>query len=554
MMARSKGTTISVKIPINWDAMTSRSRQHLRQIVGRDTRIIKAYLGVIRTHEKELLTGKRRNKIDESKLHALTLTTTRSSSNRTSVEHDMKCKFPRTSQNELTECRKTAVSLYESYLTLRAKKGRKASRPLDTTCSRRIPRWTFAPQVFRLVKNRTIIARYWLNLRDSLDTETKGQTLHDRLFIPLKISPFHESQIEKGVVKAAQIFTDRQGKWWVTLAVRLDVLQEESDALPVAVLGIDLGIEKAACAALVTPEKVRSTTYFKQEDKIRLLKRFDDQVASLQHEMHTRKNNGLRYDSLARKLKSVRTKRENISQEYDRVLVRQLLNHIQELSEHYTLYIALGKLKNIRFAARKGSGKGRGFRRIVNSWAFARITESIKHQLAQIGWTVEGKHARFKSVPEAWTSSICWKCGSRGRRPKQNYFHCTTCGHKTNADRNGAINIAARLITLTDSLHSVRGLGKWASAVARSKLLKTQRSVSQGGSLLSKKGQSSSPRESAVVHQAQTSLLSFSDEVGKGDDDQAVGSTVETLAVAGGDKPASVQEKEARSVGGIPSQ
>ncbi|MHA2360295.1 MAG: zinc ribbon domain-containing protein, partial [Candidatus Thorarchaeota archaeon] len=220
----------------------------------------------------------------------------------------------------------------------------------------------------------------------------------------------------------------------------------------------------------------------------------------------------------------------------------------------YTLYVAIGRLGNIRKVAKRGNRRGRGFRRLIHSWAFARITESLKHQLAQLGWSVEGKNARFRAVPESWTSIICWKCGNKGRRPKQNYFQCTTCGHKTNADRNGAINIAARLITLTDSLHSVRGQGKWASAVARRKLPKTRRTKSQGKSLLSKKGRASSPRESAVVHQAQTKLLSFSDGTEVGDDDQTVENTVDTLAAAGNDKPASRQEKEARSVGGIPSQ
>jgi len=60
--------------------------------------------------------------------------------------------------------------------------------------------------------------------------------------------------------------------------------------------------------------------------------------------------------------------------------------------------------------------------------------------------------------------------------------------------------------------------------------------------------------ESAVVHHAQTSLLSFSDESGMGDNDPAVARTVKTLSVAGSDMPASRQEKEARSVGEIPSR
>jgi hypothetical protein len=38
------------------------------------------------------------------------------------------------------------------------------------------------------------------------------------------------------------------------------------------------------------------------------------------------------------------------------------------------------------------------------------------------------------------------------------------------------------------------------------------------------------------------------------DDDPAVVSTVETLSVVGSDEPTSIQEKEARSSGGIPSR
>jgi len=101
------------------------------------------------------------------------------------------------------------------------------------------------------------------------------------------------------------------------------------------------------------------------------------------------------------------------------------------------------------------------------------------------------------------------------------------------------------------------GLGKWASAVSRSmrSLPKAQGKVSsRGRSLLSMKSGVSHSGESAAVHHAQTSPLSFSDESGMGDNDPAVGRTVKTLSVAGSDTSAVGQEKEARSVGGIPSQ
>ncbi len=100
------------------------------------------------------------------------------------------------------------------------------------------------------------------------------------------------------------------------------------------------------------------------------------------------------------------------------------------------------------------------------------------------------------------------------------------------------------------------GLGMWTRALdrARRARLKAQRKKSRGKSLLSRKEQASGSGESAAVHSVQSDLLSFSDEAGKSDYDPAVVRTVESLSVAGRDVPASVQEKEARSPGGIPSR
>ncbi|MGY5852283.1 MAG: transposase [Candidatus Thorarchaeota archaeon] len=337
----------------------------------------------------------------------------------------------------------------------------------------------------------------------------------------------------------------------------MDLPDTHSNPLPPAVLGIDLGIEKAVCTTLVTPTKVRETRYFVQKYKLEVIKRFDRIVADLQHEMDTRRNLGQHNEKVTTRLRRLHNKRENVAREYDRVLVSQLADYISQLSKKYTLYVSIGRLKNIRFAARRGNYKGRRFRGMIHSWAFARITESLRHNLAQLGSSAKGKDSRFQVVSEAWTSIMCWKCGAKGKRPKQNYFYCPSCGHKTNADRNGSINIAGRLITLTKLLHSVRGLGKWADAVQagkRSRLKARKKKPSQGKSLLSKQGLLSGPGESAAVHHAQSSFLSFSDEIGMGDKDPAVERTVETLTVAGSDRPAERQEKEARSVGGIPSQ
>jgi len=558
-MAQSKGVTISVKVPINWESMTERSRQRLSQIVGRDSRIIRAYLGIIEQHEDELLTGKNKDRIDDTNLSKLTMTSKKVKSGyeqRTSVPHDFKVRFPRISQNEMTDCRKTSVALYESYLKLK-KNGRKVSRPSSISSSRRIPRWTFT-RMFRIVKSETTVSNWWLDIRNSLDSVQEGRLIHDRILIPLKMSPFHLNQIGRGEVKALQLFTDKGKKWWVTLAVRLTNIEVQENTLPIAILGIDLGIEKAACSSLLTPEKTREARYFLQRDKVTVIKKYDRLVANLQKEMYTRRNNGQSNDKIAERLRQLRSTRENVAKEYDRVLVRQLLDYVEELSKKYTLYVAIGRLKNIRIRARKGNYRGRRFRGMIHSWAFARITNSLKHGLAQQGWMVDGKDARFRAVPEAWTSIMCWKCGSKGTRPRQNYFHCPSCGLKLNADRNGSTNIAARLLMLTKSLHSVGGLGLWTRTLdkvrrAPLKALKKKPS-SRGKSLLSKREPTLGSGESAAVHFVQSDLVSFGDKTNESDNDPAVVRTVEMLTVVGSDVPTSVQEKEAKTSGGIPSR
>ena len=116
---------------------------------------------------------------------------------------------------------------------------------------------------------------------------------------------------------------------------------------------------------------------------------------------------------------------------------------------------------------------------------------------------------------------------------------------------------SVRSYMLGEPLHTMIGLDKWANAVSRStrSLSKARGKVSsRRRSLLSMKSGVSHSGESAAVHHAQTSFLGFSDESGMGDNDPAVARTLKTLSVAGSDISASRQEKEARSVGGIPSR
>jgi hypothetical protein len=119
--------------------------------------------------------------------------------------------------------------------------------------------------------------------------------------------------------------------------------------------------------------------------------------------------------------------------------------------------------------------------------------------------------------------------------------------------RHGSRGIEYELNTslLTKSMRGPGMRTRVLDKARRARLKARRKKSSNGKSLLSRKESSSDSGESAVVHRTQMSLLSFSDEPGKGDNDPAVVRTVETLSVAGSDGPASAQEKEARSGGGI---
>jgi hypothetical protein len=279
-------------------------------------------LGIIEHNERELVYGKGKKRISLGALNRITMTATRGKANRTSVEHDVKAAFPRSSASDLAECASTATMAYNSYLALRAMKGRYASRPCKTNASGRMPRWMFHPRSFKLVHDENTTARWWLSLRDSLDAVQEGRWRHDTLMIPLKISPFHENQLEQGEIRVAQLFQDSDKKWWIAISVQLPEVSLEENNLPPAVLGIDLGIMKAVCTTLVTPKKVRETRYFTQKKKARLIKHYDNRVANLQSDMRNRKESGKRYDGVAFKLRELKNKRENVSKELDRVLLR----------------------------------------------------------------------------------------------------------------------------------------------------------------------------------------------------------------------------------------
>jgi IS605 OrfB family transposase len=512
---------ISVKVPIRWESMPEKDKTRLTRITGRDSRVIRAFLGVIARHEKELLIGKRKKKINGGLLEKLTLTAERSSDNiknRLHVPHDFKKRFPNISMNEFQECRQVATAMWNSYLALEGEQPLKAKG----YHSRKLPRYVFARR-FKLLYTPEQGVKYWLDLMDSLDSARTDGWFHDRLLIPLKPSSYHLNRLHEGKVTSLRILKDARKKWWVIFSVRITVPAIASAGKPPAVMGIDLGINKAVCSVVLTRERVRYVKCFTQPEKVKRIGHYDAMVDSLQREMDTRDNNGQPMDGLALRLRELSGRRLNISKDHDGVLVKQLTDHILELSQKYDLYVAIGKLTGIRNSAGKKSGKRKSFRKMMARWSFARVSNALKHSLAQQGWPVTGKVSRFIPVREFWTSITCHKCGHRGIRPKQSLFICHTCGYRSNADKNGAINIARRLITLIPSLRDEKGLGRWLfSREKDGSTLKVWRGSGSKGKSSRSQSCSGSKGPSAAECQTQTSLEGF-----VGATDPAVVKTVE---------------------------
>ena len=452
-MGRSKGIIVSVKVPIAYNKLTKKQKTRISKITGRDTRVITAYLGVIERHEKELLVGKMMKLIGAGTLDKMTLTAIRGKSSRNSVPHDFKQRFPNISVNEFQECRDTAIAMWQSYL----EKG--GSKPLGAVgySSRKIPRFAFG-KCFGLLYSPEKKIKHWLNLRYSVVSVKENRTHHDRLLVPLSPSSYHLKRLKEGEMKTVRLFKDRKQKWWAIFTVTIDIDTVDSSNLQPAVMGIDLGIKKAACTVLLTMDGYKHVRYWKQHDKLKRMKHYDQVVESLQRKKETLLSQNKDASQDTKRLRELSEKRARISKEYDKKLVNDIAEHILKMTEQYDLHVVIGQLKGIRGTARKGNYRGRKFRGMVHRWSFARVKDNLHHKLTTLGFDSK----KFFAVSEAWTSIKCHKCGSKGYRPKQNLFVCGTCGFHANADLNGAINIGRRVIKLIPSLRDEKtGLGVW---------------------------------------------------------------------------------------------
>jgi IS605 OrfB family transposase len=470
------------------DKLSVKKRQQLERFTGRDTTVIKRYLDIITKEEVTIWReGKEKHRLNVSELDALTLTSkplkrkgkdgkVKETPGRPAVKYDLKAEFTRRiTTRELKECRDTAVAMWHAYCEQvadheriywrimakkkymnreeelaralywweREKKPHAPCRAENYKPAKLSRRANVGTTVF-LRKRDTVLTRYWL--------EAYYPEKRKHLWLPLNPSSYHLNQLVSGNPKVVQLVKHAKGRWYAHVTIEIKIPAGLSILRPRAVVGIDLGMNKAAVAVLLTADsngvlKGRDIKFFGQEEKKRVINKLDNKIASLQRKKEHYSEQGKCTDNITAKLRKLSTKRREVAGQLDHELTAKIVRWVKRLEHQYTVHVAIGKLKGIRNSCRKGDGKSRKHRRELHRWAFTRVTIMLKYKLSRAGVP----KSRFVPVPENWTSQTCSKCCSKDtHRPFQSLLICRSCGARLQADINGALNIAFKLIVSLD--------------------------------------------------------------------------------------------------------
>jgi len=321
-------------------------------------------------------------------------------------------------------------------------------------------------------EKHTKLTTYWLELYYSVG-KSKNPRGCDRLWIPLNCSRYHLNQLQLGKVKTVHLVKHKDTKRWIAhFSVVIDIDQTPPPDKPVAVVGIDLGMKKAATAVLLTAArqlKGNNIQFFNQDKQRRAINKLDDTIASLQLKKARYESTSKCTKNVVRKLKQGASKRRQLAIQSDHELTARISRWIKLLEHRYTVHVAVGQLKGIRNSRWKGDGNSRKHRRDLHRWPFARFTTMIQYKLQRLGFSP----SRFVLMKESWTSKTCWKCGSTDtHRPFQSLLICNSCGAHLQADINGAVNIGLMLIC---SLEDEATLDHWLTKPLLDKKYDTRR-------------------------------------------------------------------------------
>ncbi len=285
-----------------------------------------------------------------------------------------------------------------------------------------LPLWS------KMIKNwfrerDTKITRHWLKIPNS---SKKGVGL----WLPLK---FHQKLPKKYKLRDS-FLVRKNDKYYLHFIV--DV-QEKKQYNPKSIYGIDLGLKNPVTMVNL---KTKETNFLGRE-----LKQVKGKYFYLRRKLGREKNLDL--------IKKIRNKEKN---KVNSILHKISKNIVAKAYENKA-GIVIGKLKGLNKVY-----YGRKFNRKLGGFSYYKLTQYIKYKAKEKG-------VPLYLVNESYTSKTCNVCGSIGKRYK-NWFECSNCKHKDNADRNAAFNIGKRGLSYM--------LGSGAAASAHKSLIGNNEEIS----------------------------------------------------------------------------
>lgn len=235
-----------------------------------------------------------------------------------------------------------------------------------------------------------------------------------QIAVPLATSAYHVSRLHDlagGSCRqgSMEIWRDKSGKWYVAVSLVYETSLNESGG----VIGVDFGIVKLA---------VLSNNVF-----------FDGRQVRWRKERWAERRKALQQAGRLSRVKKEAGRERRWMQYINHCISKRIVGTAKAENKA----IALENLLGIRERV-KGSKK---FNRMMSCWNFRELASFIEYK------------ANLAGVPVIYvdpkeTSKTCPRCGniSRYNRKAQGWFKCIRCGYQSDADRVGALNIAARAL------------------------------------------------------------------------------------------------------------
>jgi putative transposase len=296
-----------------------------------------------------------------------------------------KAALPELPTNLLIQARQKASEAVKSALD-RQRKGRKVSCPTSAQCP---PRY-----------NCRTLRVAWDAASVSLST-TAG-----RLDVPFNLPQYATYAIGLKVATADLIFCN--GRFYLHVVVDLPAV-EVPNAGPT--IGVDLGVNRPA---VTSDNRFHGKRHWREIHK---------RAFRLRRALQA---NGSK--SAKRHLKRLAGRQRRFRRDCDHVLSKSIL---RDLPPGTT--IVLEELTQIR--SRMKAHKGEGKRRL-HAWSFDQLRSFLEYKS-------EAKGCRVVVIDPRYTSQRCNACGhiERANRKSRSEFRCCQCGHRQNADLNGAKNV-----------------------------------------------------------------------------------------------------------------